>query len=59
MNPSFLLFELLRVFSALANLEPQVSVVVEQFGAQNISLLRGRVVLQIMENSGSLHGNIL
>ena len=32
-------------FSALATLEPQIYVVVEQFEAENISLLSGRLVL--------------
>ena len=42
MNQSFFL----RIFfrSALAILEPQIYVVVEQFGAENISLLSGRLV---------------
>ena len=31
--------------SALAILEPQINIVVEQFGAGNISLLSGRLVL--------------
>ena len=34
----------LRFYSALAILEPQVYLVVEQFGAKNISLLSGRFV---------------
>ena len=34
----------LRFYSALAILEPQIYVVVEQFGAENISLLSGRLV---------------
>ena len=34
----------LRFYIALAILEPQVYVVVEQFGAENISLLSGRLV---------------
>ena len=33
-----------RFYSALAVLEPQIYVVVEQFGAENISLLSGRLV---------------
>ena len=33
----------LRFYSALAILEPQIYVVVEQFGAENISLLSGRL----------------
>ena len=44
MNQSFLFSELLCVFSAMAILEPQIYVVVEQFGAENISLLSGRLV---------------
>ena len=44
MNQSFFL----RTFfhSALAILEPQIYIVVEQFGAENTSLLSGRLVLQ-------------
>ena len=34
----------LRFYSALANLEPQIYVVVEQFGAENISLVSGCLV---------------
>ena len=34
----------LRFYSALAILEPQNYVVVEQFGEENISLLSGRLV---------------
>ena len=34
----------LRFHSALATLEPQIYVVVKQFGAENISLLSGRLV---------------
>ena len=33
----------LRFYSALAVLEPQIYVVVEQLGAENISLLSGRL----------------
>ena len=44
MNRSFLYIELLCVYSALAILEPQIYVVVEQFGAENISLLSERLV---------------
>ena len=48
MNQSFLFFELLCVFSAAwAILELQIYVVVEQFGAEIISLLNGRLVLNI------------
>ena len=44
MDQNFLFFELfLRFFSALAILEPQIYVVIEQFGAVNISLLSGRL----------------
>ena len=44
MNQSFFL----RTFfhSALAILEPQIYIVVEQFGAENISLLSGSLVSQ-------------
>ena len=46
MNQSFLLFELLHSFHiALAILEPQIYVVVEQFWVENISLLSGRLVM--------------
>ena len=43
MNQSFFL----RIFfhSALAILEPQIYIVVEQFEAENISLLSGRLVI--------------
>ena len=34
----------LHFHSAFAILEPQINVVVEQFGAENISLLSGRLV---------------
>ena len=34
----------LRFYSALAILEPQIYLVVEQFGAENFSLLSGRLV---------------
>ena len=44
MNQTFFL----RTFfhSALSILEPQTYIVAEQFGAENISLLRGRLVLK-------------
>ena len=35
----------LRFYSALAMLETQICLVVEQFGAENISLLSGRLVI--------------
>ena len=44
----------LRFYSALAILEPQIYVVVEHFGVENISLLRERrvktvfIILQVM-----------
>ena len=45
MNQSFPLFELLCVFIVhWLILEPQIYVVVEQFGAENIPLLSGRLV---------------
>ena len=50
MNRSFLFFELLCVFSALALLELQIYVVVEQFGAESIPLLSGRLVVKLFEN---------
>ena len=34
----------------LAILEPQIYIVVEQFGAENISLLSGRLVLNSKQN---------
>ena len=45
MNQSFFL----RAFfhSSLAILEPQIYIVLEQFGAENISLLSSRLVLQL------------
>ena len=42
MNQSFFLRTFLH--SALAILEHQIYIVVEQFGAENISLLSGRLV---------------
>ena len=42
MNQSFFLQTFFH--SALAILEPQIFIVVEQFGAENISLLSGRLV---------------
>ena len=45
MNQSFLFFELIGVFIVhWLILEPQTHVVVEQFGAENIPLLSGRLV---------------
>ena len=43
MNQSFLRTSL-RFYSALTIFEPQIYVVVEQFGAKNISLLSARLV---------------
>ena len=37
----------LRFYSALVILEPQIYVVVEQFGAENIPLLSGRLVIKL------------
>ena len=48
MSQSFLFLEHLCVFRALAVFEPQIYVVVEQFGAENISLLSGRLVFQTL-----------
>ena len=49
MNQSFLFFELIGVFIVhWLILEPQTYVVVEQFGAENIPLLRGRLVIIIV-----------
>ena len=45
MNQSFLFFELFFVsYSALPFLSPHIYVAVEQFEAENISLLSGRLV---------------
>ena len=45
MNQSFLFFELIGIFIVhWLILEPQTYVVVEQFGAENIPLLSGRLV---------------
>ena len=44
MNQNFFLRSYLRLYSALVILEPQIYVVKEQFGAENISLLSGRLV---------------
>ena len=47
MNQSFLFFELIGIFIVhWLILEPQTYVVVEQFGAENIPLLSGRLVKQ-------------
>ena len=51
MNQSFLFFELIGVF--IVNwliLERQTYVIVEQFGAENIPLLSGRLVFKIKFN---------
>ena len=46
MNQSFLFFELIGIFIVhWLILEPQTYVVVEQFGAENIPLLSGRLVI--------------
>ena len=42
----------LRFYSALAILEPQIYVVVEQFGAENISLHRWRLELKTFQKLG-------
>ena len=53
MNQSFLFFELIGVFIVhWLILEPQTYVVVEEFGAENILLLSGRLVLQ--NNTGMI-----
>ena len=39
-----------RFYSALVILEPQIYVVVEQFGAENIPLLSGRLVHNLDDN---------
>ena len=45
MNQSFLFFEVIGIFIVhWLILEPQTYVVVEQFGAENIPLLSGRLV---------------
>ena len=41
----FFLRTSLRFYSALAVLEPRIYLLVEQFGAENISLLSGRLVI--------------
>ena len=49
MNESFFL----RTFfhSALAIFEPQIYIVVEQFGAEDISLLSGRLVFHLIKGT--------
>ena len=44
MNQSFFIRTSLRFYGALAILESQIYVGVEQFGVENISLLSGRLV---------------
>ena len=52
MNQSFLFFELIGIFIVhWLILEPQTYVVVEQFGAENIPLLSGRLVLISQPNA--------
>ena len=46
MNQSFFNRTSLRFYSRLAILQPQIYVVVEKFGAEKISLLSGRLVIQ-------------
>ena len=60
MNQSFLFFELIGVFIVhWLILEPQTYVVVEQFGAENIPLLSGRLVsFQVETDNGYLHVTI-
>ena len=48
MSQSFLFSEHLCVFRALAVIVPQIYVVVEQFGVENISLLIGHLVFQTL-----------
>ena len=49
MNQSFLFFELIGIFIVhWLILEPQTYVVVEHFGAENIPLLSGRLVNQVL-----------
>ena len=45
----------LRFYSALAILEPQIYVVVDQIGAENISLLSGHLVLRISLFQSLIH----
>ena len=53
MNQSFLFFELIGIFIVhWLILEPQTYVVVEQFGAENIPLLSGRLVKKKMNKPG-------
>ena len=64
MNQSFLFFELIGVFIVhWLLLEPQTYVVVEQFGAENIPLLSGRLVFNphelakiVLESSTKFYG---
>ena len=52
MNQSFLFFELIGVFIVhWLFLEPQTYVVVELFGAENIPLLSGRLVLKSVQKT--------
>ena len=44
MKQSFISSNFFAFFSALAIPEPQIDVGLEQFGAENISLLSGRLV---------------
>ena len=44
-----------RFYSALVILEPQIYVVVEQFGAENIPLLSGRLVIRHVFNEFPLN----
>ena len=44
MNPSIFLRTYMRFYNALAIHEPQIHVVVEQFGAEYISPLNGSLV---------------
>ena len=62
MNQSFLFFELIGVFIVhWLILEPQTYVVVEQFGAEHIPLLSGRLVVNYLNGDvttytlGALH----
>ena len=64
MNQSFLFFELIGIFIVhWLFLEPQTYVVVEQFGAENIPLLSGRLVLPYLpsklDSEDSYHGHPL
>ena len=60
MNQSFLFFELIGIFIVhLLILEPQTYVVVEQFGAENIPVLSGRLVFRTTQATGMTEKKLL